>query len=236
MEGSPTTPAGISAQTARSITTRADSLQVARPRELGWIAAVEAFVVFGLIIGYIWRFRSTRPASWLAILAVLILSHAARGETSLTLGFRRDNLEACLRAVMPFLLLAALSLLTFGMVFRTFRGIRPGEAIMGIVAYSIWGLFQQYLLNGYFVNRLTGISDAAPPGAVALLAAALFAIAHLPNSFLMVVTMIGGYFAAKVYLRYRNLYVLGFAHGVLGFLLSQSLPEWLTGHFYVGPR
>ncbi len=235
MEGSSTTPVAISSETARSIVTNAALIEVARSRNVAWMAVVEAFIVFGLIMGYIWRFRFTHRASWLAILAVLILSHAARGETLSTLGFRRDNLAACLRVVLPFLLLAGLSLASFGLVFRTFRGIHAGEAIMGIAAYSIWGLFQQYLLNGYFVNRFNELSGA-PPDAVALLAAALFAIAHLPNSFLMLVTLIGGYVAAKVYLRYRNLYVLGLAHGVLGFLLSQSLPDWLTGHFYVGPR
>jgi membrane protease YdiL (CAAX protease family) len=100
--------------------------------------------------------------------------------------------------------------------------------------YILWGLVQQYLLNGYLVNRLEqfGAARGFAPG----LAAALFCLAHSPNWFLMAVTLVGGYACARFYLRDRNLYVLAIAHGMVAFCLYRVTPEALGAHFLVGPR
>jgi membrane protease YdiL (CAAX protease family) len=97
--------------------------------------------------------------------------------------------------------------------------------------YLAWGLFQEYLLNGYFVNRFVQFTTHAPA-----VAAITFAAAHAPNWFLMLATGMGGYFAAIAYLRYRNLFVLGLAHGILGFLIYFAIPDSVTRHLYVGPK
>ena len=52
----------------------------------------------------------------------------------------------------------------------------------------------------------------------------------------MGVTFVGGYLSAWVYLRYRSLYILGLAHGLLGFVLFLTVPDSISGHFLVGPR
>jgi len=61
--------------------------------------------------------------------------------------------------------------------------------------YILWGLVQQYLLNGYLVNGWSnsGRRRGFAPG----LAAALFCLAHSPNWFLMAVTLVGGYACAR---------------------------------------
>jgi membrane protease YdiL (CAAX protease family) len=68
------------------------------------------------------------------------------------------------------------------------------------------------------------------------LAAGLFSLAHLPNWFLMPVTFIGGYVCVRVYLRYRSLYVLALAHGIVGFVLFLIVPDSVSAHFLIGPR
>jgi hypothetical protein len=73
-------------------------------------------------------------------------------------------------------------------------------------------------MNGYFVNRLSDFLPAHPH-AVAVLGAALFSLAHLPNWFLLIATAAGGYICARLYLKYRVLYFLGAAHAAVGFLL-----------------
>jgi ABC-type cobalamin transport system permease subunit len=74
------------------------------------------------------------------------------------------------------------------------------------LAYCPRGIFQQYLLNGHIANRLLAVASARR---VPLMAAALFAGAHLPNWFLMVVTFAMGYYSTKIVMRYRNICFLG---------------------------
>ena len=41
---------------------------------------------------------------------------------------------------------------------------------------------------------------------------------------------------SRIYLRYRNLYFLGMAHGVVGFLLYLVVPDTISHHLSVGPK
>jgi hypothetical protein len=59
--------------------------------------------------------------------------------------------------------------------------------------------------------------------------------AHSPNWFLMPVTLVSGYGAIWVYRRYNNLYFLGLAHAMIGFLLFVAVPDSVSHHLNVGP-
>ena len=185
-----------------------------------------------MILLYIWRLRFSWPFSWIIILILILASHAFRGETPAALGFRRRNLTSSAAALTPAVLVLGLTLLALGSVFRTIRHITPESGFSSLLLYFGWGLFQQYLLNGYFVNRFLEVSPARAP----LLAAVFFSGAHLPNWFLMLVTLAGGYLCAKVYIKYRNLYFLGLAHGAIGFLIYLVVPDTISHHLYVGPK
>jgi hypothetical protein len=47
--------------------------------------------------------------------------------------------------------------------------------------------------------------------------------------------IVAGYVAALAYLRYRNLFVLGVAHALLGTLLWLVVPDSVSHHLVVGP-
>ena len=197
-----------------------------------WLPLAEPAAVFTLVLLYIWRLRFTAPASWLPILGLVLLSHYVHGEEPADLGFRRAGFAACVREIAPAVLLMALALWSAGALFQTVRPMPFENGVAAYAAYCLWGLFQQYLLNAYFVNRLAAV---LPPRRVPLLAAALFAAVHLPNGFLMAVTFPAGYLCARVYLRHRNLYALGLAHAALGFLLYLVVPDAVSHHLRVGP-
>jgi len=91
-------------------------------------------------------------------------------------------------------------------------------------------------LNGFLANRLFEFSGNSRSRAVPFAAAALFSLAHLPNWFLMAVTLGGGYLSVRVYQRYRSLYVLGIAHAMIAFALFLAVPDSISGHFLIGPR
>lgn len=202
-----------------------------------WIPLAEAVAVLCLILLHIWHVRFVYPAFAWWILALVIGSHFLRGEGAADLGFRWTNFRACVADYLPFAALLALMTITAGIAARSIREIRWDTATANLVGYCLWGLFQQYVLNGYFVNRLAEFYDH--PGAsnqVATLAAIFFAMAHQPNWFLVAVTFAGGYLAAKAYLRYRNLYFLGLVHALLGFAIYLAVPDSISHHMYVGPR
>jgi membrane protease YdiL (CAAX protease family) len=199
-----------------------------------WFSLAEAFVIFFLIIEYIWSLRFRLPAFWVLILALIALSHVWRRETLPGMGFRRAGFRASLREFGPLVLAAAGSLILAGLLTGSVRSISVEAAIGSLVAYCVWGLFQQYLLNGYFVNRLRDFFGRSMR--VPLVAALLFELVHLPNWFLMAVTFTAGLIGALAYLRHRNLYFLGLAHGLLGFLLYLVVPDAISRHMYVGPR
>jgi hypothetical protein len=193
---------------------------------------VEAAAAFALIMLYIWRLRFTAPRAWVLILGFFVLSHILRGERAASLGFRMGDFRECLRTLAPALLLLTLSLMAAGVLLETIRPVSPEYGFMCLLAYCPWGIFQQYLLNGYTANRLLAVSPARH---VPLLAAALFAGAHLPNWFLMPVTFVTGYYSTKIFMRYRNLYFLGLAHALIGTALFIVIPDSISHHLKVGP-
>lgn len=196
------------------------------------IALLEPFSVFALIMGYIWQIRYTHNKFWLAILGGVVLSHVARRESMERLGFHLHRLRECLQEYAPFLALFGLTMLAVGTLLQTTRPIRFSDALLAWAAYLPWGTFQQYMLNGYFLNRFMGAMSGR---SAAITSAVLFSGAHLPNWFLMAVTLITGYLCAHIYLRYKNLYFLGIAHATIGFLLFLVVPDSVSHHLVVGP-
>jgi hypothetical protein len=196
------------------------------------LAILEPAVVFALILAYIWELRRLNRNLWIAILALMLLSHWLRRETPATLGFGLHNLRACVRELLPALTLLALVLLAGSILLGSARQIGTGRAMLSLAAYLPWGLAQQYALNGYFLNRFDALaSRRASPW----LAVAAFSCAHAPNWFLMAVALVFGYCSARIYHRYRNLYFLGMAHATVGFLLYLLIPDSISHHLNVGP-
>jgi membrane protease YdiL (CAAX protease family) len=98
--------------------------------------------------------------------------------------------------------------------------------------YFIWALMQQFLLQSFFLARFLRIMPR-PWQAVAIVAT-LFAAAHIPNPVLTVLTLVWGVCCCVFFLRYRNLYTLGLAHGILGICLAITVPDHVHHHMRVG--
>jgi membrane protease YdiL (CAAX protease family) len=101
-----------------------------------------------------------------------------------------------------------------------------------ILEYSLWALMQQYILQVYVLLRLLRLG-MGQFSAVAL-ATLLFAIVHIPNPVLVPAVLIWGAVSCLLYLRYRNLYPLAIAHGMLGMCIAVSVPNAVQHHMRVG--
>ncbi len=165
---------------------------------------------------------------YIVLLAVAINVRAR--ESPWAVGFRVDNLRQAARLTAPPTLLLALLILLTAIVFH--GHIRTRSLAIGFFAYPLWGLTQQYALQGVVYRR---VRRAGAGAWAAPLAAALFALVHAPNPGLMLMTFVGGWLWCELYRRAPNLFVLAFSHGVLATLLLALLPWRITGGMRIGP-
>ena len=166
---------------------------------------------------------------------LMFWSHRLRGESLREIGFRLDNFGKAARLLILPMVLAGLILLVVGYFNNSidFFRWRPGGAILGLPLLGIlWGLVQQYALQG-FINRRAQI--AWGPGVISvLIVAALFGGFHLPNPALMLATFLGGLVWAAVYQRAPNLFALAISHGLMTWVLISTLPRNLLHGLRVG--
>lgn len=193
---------------------------------------LEAFAMFAIIMAYIWKLRFTHPDFWIVPVILILISHVLHHERAPELGFRTGDFWKCLRKFGPVLILLMVAMLSTAVFLGTMRPIGFEQAGLSFALYLPWGLFQQYLLNGYFLKRF---DTALSPITAGVLTSVLFSAVHSPNRFLMVITPVAAYVAIVVYRRYRNLYFLGLAHAIIGVLLFLAVPDSLSHHLNVGP-
>ena len=205
------------------------------PRSLRLLNAAEAGAVFTLLLLYIWYVQSRARPSWIVLLALVILSHVVRGETPQALGLRWKGFTDAARRYLPGVVLVAVAAVLVSWRLHTIRDVKPVQVAEVLIGYTWWALAQQYLLNGYFTNRLTAAFEDQYQYLVAPLAGLLFAAAHTPNVFLMEVTFVAGMLAALVYRRHRNLLFLALAHAVIGTTIWLTIPDSISHHLRVGP-
>lgn len=106
------------------------------------------------------------------------------------------------------------------------------EWVLAFGGYTVWSLAQQFLLQGYFLARLVRMVPS--PTLAAVTAATIFAIAHLPNPILTVLTLVWGLAACLVFLKARNLWTLAMAHAIFGICVAVTIPATVLHNMRVG--
>ena len=165
----------------------------------------------------------------------MFCSHKLRGESLRDIGFRFDNFGKAARLLIVPMIAASLILIGIGYVNRSidFFRWRGGGALLGMPLLGIlWGLVQQYALQG-FINRRAQMVFGS--GFLSLLLVGLlFGAFHLPNPTLTIATFMGGLIWATVYQRAPNLFALALSHGLMTWLFISTLPSNLLHGLRVG--
>jgi Type II CAAX prenyl endopeptidase Rce1-like len=192
------------------------------------LSLLEIGLVFGLILVAVWTPQGRINSA---------VSLAAAGLT-IVLGFRGHSLEE-LGLSRPFsgalVILAAGALLVFvvaaaGSLTRPFG---PPQPLPWYRAwqYAIWALLQQFILQSFMYVRLESVLGSRR---AVLASALLFSAAHMPNPWLVVLSLIGALFFCEMFRRYRNIFPLGLVHAALGLTIAASLPDHWLHHMRVG--
>lgn len=197
-------------------------------------AVLEVTVLFTGVMVYIWRWQHSYPHAWIALWALILASHVVRHDTLRGLGLAASGLRSSAQWILPLAALMFVPMLLYGFMHDRLVLLRPNwNAVILLLGYGSWCVFQQYLTQSYFNNRLMlAIRSRHVRSA---LIGIMFSATHIPNLILMVATLIAGFIFAEVFARYRNIWPLALAQAVGGLLLAAISPETLIHHMRVGP-
>jgi Type II CAAX prenyl endopeptidase Rce1-like len=190
----------------------------------------ELILGYGIVVGIIWtpehlqRFLS--PIALLFTLSVVL----ARRQSSDELGLGRRGLIPSLWILPAAVAVAALSAFVAARI-GTLHPLYKAD-FAHISGYVLWTIYQQFLLQDYFMDRLLRL--LSNEAAAVTLAGTLFAAAHLPNLVLTAATLVWGIVSCALFRRYRNLWALGLAQGLLGLCFAVCIPDALHHHLRVG--
>jgi hypothetical protein len=204
------------------------------------VAALAEVALFGSSIAvFIWwleplQQRAIDVAFYVYILTLAFGSTIAHRDSAERLGLRFDTLGACTRQVAPATLIAIVSFFCVNWAWGTRSLPDWSRAIGAVVRYVPWALVQQYALQCVVLLRLRD-AGAGAGRRQPLAAAALFALMHLPNPGLMVLTFAGGWVWCRAFDRAPNLLPLALSHAIAALAASQWLPDGFIGGLRVGP-
>lgn len=193
----------------------------------------EVALVFALILIALWSGPRAQKMIGIATFCWIVISTLRSQPTADALGLQLRGIRRSLWIVCAALLFAALAIWIASRMHTLHVVLFHGFAVeSSVLAYMLWALVQQFILQDFFLARLLRLLPTK--GSAVVVAATLFAIAHLPNAFLMMVTLVWGLAACALFLRYRNLYSLGVAHGIMGLCLAIAIPNAVHHQMRVG--
>jgi hypothetical protein len=192
----------------------------------------ELCVGYGLILATVWtpnpaqRILYWTAFAWIAVTAILRRKEVA------THGLGLSGLVPSLWIVGAAILIAIVGIALAKHLPTLHPLYGPLPVLTHLWGYALWALMQQFILQIYVLTRFLRIGIRRN-SAIAL-ATILFAAAHVPNPLLVALTLIWGAISCALFLRYRNLYTLALAHGILGMTLAVTIPNPIARHMRVG--
>lgn len=193
---------------------------------------IELVTIFLMILTVIWTPRPLQWPLWIVTAVSILVVSAISFEGLTQMGLCTANLLRSLWLVGVAVGVALLAVVLAMRLHTLHMPETPGMFLRRYGGYMLWAGLQQVILQCFFLSRSIRLLPNAT--AAAGLAAALFAIAHLPNPILTLVTLVFGLVSCLFFLRYRNLWPLAVAHAILGISIAITIPGPLDHNMRVG--
>jgi Type II CAAX prenyl endopeptidase Rce1-like len=188
--------------------------------------------IYALILAVIWTPRPWQPALWVIAAATLIYIAYLSFEGLRPMGLCTANLVRSLWAVAFAMAVSMIAVVLAGRLHTLHMPQTPWLFLRKYGLYIIWAAVQQIILQWFFLSRsLRLLNDAT---SAAALTAGLFAVAHLPNPLLTLITLVFGLASCLFFLHYRNLVPLAIAHAILGISIGITIPGAIDHNMRVG--
>ena len=190
---------------------------------------LEIALVFGLILVAVWTRQGplNTAVSWAALVLTVALTLSSRYSV------RELGLARPFSGIGVMLAIGTLFVLIIAATGAFTRILGPPQALPWHRAwqYAIWALLQQFILQSFIYVRMESVFGG---WRALLIAAVLFAGAHLPSPLLTLLSLMGALFFCEMFRRYRNIFPLGLVHAALGLTIAASLPDHVLHHMRVG--
>lgn len=139
-------------------------------------------------------------------------------------GFRSDNFKPVIKLILPFAVISILSFFIIGYVQGTIN--ITWHIVPLLITYPIWGSIQQFLTIGLLAGNLKDFKTIKlKKSLIILITAIFFSVVHYPSVWLMIGTFILALIYSYIYLKAKNIYVLGLFHGWLGALFYYTVVD-----------
>jgi membrane protease YdiL (CAAX protease family) len=196
------------------------------------ILLAEMAIGYALIMVTIWTPNPRQRVLFWISAAWFLVSVIVAKMRRVALGFGRPPLRMTVVTVSLTILLSV-GMGAIAAVLGTLHGLFGVRApLLHASGYLLWAVVQQYIQQSYFFSR---IEKFTTHGVLAsFITALLFSLAHLPNPVLTPVTFAGGWALSELFRRYRNVYPLAVAHGLIGLAIAVSVPDHIHHHMRVG--
>lgn len=130
-------------------------------------------------------------------------------------GLTKDNFKQATLKVLPFGLISVLACYVTGYFLGTINW--TWHILPILILYPLWGTIQQLLTMALVAGNLKDLKNRRINNfLIVIITAILFSVVHFPYYWLVLSTFLLALFYGYVYLKVRNLYVLGILHGWLG--------------------
>ncbi len=161
-----------------------------------------------------WRLPFTFTAITFWIVYIIIQSRRKKGIFR-HWGFATHNFKKVTLKVLPFGLISLAACIITGYFLGTIN--LTWHILPLLLLYPVWGIIQQFLVVGLEAGNLQDLqSKKLSKVLIVAITAVLFALLHYPFWWLVLGTFILAIFYSIIYLKERNVYVLGLFHGWMG--------------------
>lgn len=137
-------------------------------------------------------------------------------------GFRIDNFNKTVRMILPFGIFSVILFFLVGFCQNTIN--LSWHIIPILILYPIWGIVQQFLVIGLVAGNLNDMQGKGLNKIfIIMFTALLFGLVHYPYYWLMIGTFVLAVLYGYIYLKERNVFVMGLFHGWLGGLFFYTV-------------